>query len=122
MRLILRGDSVIDWHRLNFVAGEADEFLASQEFQAANPADRARMRNLRAEAIGYLRRHLDYPIPKPVENASVEELRQENQRLRKELRRAELEREILKELRRICEGVAAKCVWVRQLRDSFPVT
>ncbi|MBK6459764.1 MAG: TIGR04552 family protein [Myxococcales bacterium] len=74
VRLILRGDSVIDWHRLNFVAGEADEFLASQEFQAANPADRARMRNLRAEAIGYLRRHLDYPIPKPVENASVEEL------------------------------------------------
>ena len=43
VRLILRGDSVIDWHRLNFVAGEADEFLASQEFQAANPADRARM-------------------------------------------------------------------------------
>ena len=30
------------------------------------------------------------------ENATVEELRQENQRLRKELRRAELEREILK--------------------------
>jgi transposase len=30
------------------------------------------------------------------ENATLEELRQENQRLRKELRRAELEREILK--------------------------
>ena len=30
------------------------------------------------------------------ENASVEELREENKRLRKELRRAELEREILK--------------------------
>ena len=74
VRLILRGDSVIDWHRLNFVAGEADEFLASQEFRAEIPSDRARMRVLRAEAIGYLRRHLDYPIPKPVENASVEEL------------------------------------------------
>jgi len=37
------------------------------------------------------------PVPLPCgENASVEELRQENQRLRKELRRAELEREILK--------------------------
>jgi transposase len=30
------------------------------------------------------------------ENATLEELRQENQRLRKQLRRAELEREILK--------------------------
>lgn len=37
------------------------------------------------------------PPPTPCgENASVEELREENKRLRKELRRAELEREILK--------------------------
>ena len=37
------------------------------------------------------------PPPEPCgENATLEELRQENLRLRKELRRAELEREILK--------------------------
>jgi transposase len=42
--------------------------------------------------------HAKYaPPPEPCgENATLEELRQENQRLRKELRRAELEREILK--------------------------
>jgi len=42
--------------------------------------------------------HAKYaPRPEPCdENASVEELREENKRLRKELRRAELEREILK--------------------------
>lgn len=42
--------------------------------------------------------HAKYaPPPEPCgENATVEELRQENQRLRKQLRRAELEREILK--------------------------
>jgi transposase len=42
--------------------------------------------------------HAKYaPPPQPCgENATVEELRQENQRLRRELRRAELEREILK--------------------------
>jgi transposase len=42
--------------------------------------------------------HAKYaPPPSPCgENATVEELRQENQRLRRELRRAELEREILK--------------------------
>ena len=37
------------------------------------------------------------PVPEPCgEQATVEELRQENQRLRKQLKRAELEREILK--------------------------
>jgi transposase len=37
------------------------------------------------------------PQPEPCgENASLDELRAENQRLRRELRRAELEREILK--------------------------
>ena len=37
------------------------------------------------------------PLPEPCgDDATVEELRSENQRLRRELRRAELEREILK--------------------------
>ena len=37
------------------------------------------------------------PVPEPCgEQATFEELRQENQRLRKQLKRAELEREILK--------------------------
>jgi transposase len=42
--------------------------------------------------------HAKYaPPPEPCgENATLEELRKENQRLRRELRRAELEREILK--------------------------
>ena len=39
------------------------------------------------------------PKPEPCgENASLDELRAENQRLRRELRRAELEREILKKV------------------------
>src|SRR4051794_10500905 len=75
VRLILRGDSVIDWHRLNF-AGEAevDEFLFAQEFHTAESIDRARLEAIKSEAIGYLRRHFDYPIPKPVERATVKEL------------------------------------------------
>ena len=48
--------------------------------------------------------------PKPVpcdEHASLEELREENQRLRQQLKRAEREREILKKATGIfCEGVA----------------
>jgi uncharacterized protein (TIGR04552 family) len=75
VRLILRGDSVIDWHRLNF-EGEAEihEFLESQELHPDEPADRQRMEAVKGEAISYLRRHFEYPIPKPVERATVEEL------------------------------------------------
>ncbi len=75
VRLLLRGDSVIDWHRLNFQDGEEiGEFLLAQEFRPDEPADRARMDTIKAEAVNYLRRHFEYPIPKPVEQASVEDL------------------------------------------------
>jgi len=56
-----------------------------------------------AQAVGVgeqsLRKWHARLAPKPApcgENASLDELREENQRLRRELRRAELEREILK--------------------------
>ncbi|MBX3189897.1 MAG: TIGR04552 family protein [Labilithrix sp.] len=75
VRLLLRGDSVIDWHRLNFKDdAEIRDFLVAQEFRPEENADRARMNAIKAEAISYLRRHFEYPIPKPVEQASVEEL------------------------------------------------
>lgn len=74
VRLLLRGDSVIDWHRLNFDGtGEIRDFLLAQEFHPDENADRARMNAIKAEAISYLRRHFEYPIPKPVEQASIEE-------------------------------------------------
>ena len=75
IRLILRGDSVIDWHRLNFSdEAEAKEFLVAQELQPDDPVDAARMEAAKNEAIGYLRRQFEYPIPKPVERATVPEL------------------------------------------------
>lgn len=75
VRLVLRGDSVIDWHRLNFVdAGEIRDFIFAQEFHPDEPVDRARMDAIKAEAVSFLRRHFEYPIPKPVENSSIEEL------------------------------------------------
>jgi uncharacterized protein (TIGR04552 family) len=75
VRLVLRGDSVIDWHRLNLLTdAEVDELLRAQEFHPDEPADRARMAAIKNEAVSYLRRHFEYPIPKPVEQASVEEL------------------------------------------------
>jgi uncharacterized protein (TIGR04552 family) len=73
--LILRGDSAADWHRLNLVnEQEARELLEAHEFHPDEPSDRARLEKIKNEAISYLRRHFDFPIPKPVERASVEEL------------------------------------------------
>jgi uncharacterized protein (TIGR04552 family) len=75
VRLVLRGDSVIDWHRLNFRdEEEVREFLMAQEFHPDEAGDRARMNAIKGEAISYLRRHFEYPIPKPVEQATIEEL------------------------------------------------
>jgi uncharacterized protein (TIGR04552 family) len=75
VRLILRGDSVIDWHRLNLQGDdEVRDLLVAQEFRPDEPADRARMAAIKNEAVSYLRRHFEYPIPKPVEHASIEEL------------------------------------------------
>ncbi len=75
VRLILRGDSVIDWHRLNFAdVDEVAEFLVAQEFHPTEASDRARLESIKDEAVNYLRRHFDYPIPKPVERATVSEM------------------------------------------------
>ncbi len=75
IRLILRGDSVIDWRRLDFATHEeVGEFLLSQELRPHETADRHRMDHVKNEAIAYLRRQFDYPIPRPVERATVPEL------------------------------------------------
>jgi uncharacterized protein (TIGR04552 family) len=75
IRLILRGDSIIDWRRLDLAGDEqVREFLAAQELHADDASDRMRMEHVKAESIAYLRRQFDYPIPRPVERASVPEL------------------------------------------------
>jgi uncharacterized protein (TIGR04552 family) len=74
IRLILRGDSIIDWRRLDFDENQAHEFLVALELDPADPTDRVRMEHVKAEAIAYLRRQFDYPIPRPVERATVLEL------------------------------------------------
>jgi uncharacterized protein (TIGR04552 family) len=75
IRLILRGDSIIDWHKLHLeTETQARAFLASNEFLLDDPADRERLEIIQAESIAYLRRNFDLAIPKPVENARIEEL------------------------------------------------
>jgi len=53
---------------------EAREFLVAQELRPDEPKDRMRMDHVKGEAIAYLRRQFDYPIPQPIVRASVPEL------------------------------------------------
>jgi len=74
-RLLLRGDSVVDWHRLHIrTEEEAQKILEAHEFRPNEPADRSRLEAIKNEAIAYLRRHFEFPIPLPVARASVEEI------------------------------------------------
>jgi len=67
IRMLLRGGSVIDWHRLNYATeAEARELVAAQEFRLDDAADRARIESVKNSAMNYLRRNFDFPIPKPV--------------------------------------------------------
>lgn len=75
VRLILRGDSVVDWHRLSFDnRQQAVDFLAIQEFRVDNPSDGARIDDIKKDAIRYLRGNFDFPVPKPVSNSDMIDL------------------------------------------------
>ena len=75
LRLILSGGSVIDWHRLNLAdEGAARRFIENHELRPDEPKDRGFIEHVKGEAINYLRRHFAFAIPKPVEEASVEQL------------------------------------------------
>lgn len=75
LRLILRGGSVIDWHRLNFEGPEpARSFIRNHELDLDDPEDAEFVDRIKKDAISYLRRHFSFAIPKPVEQASLEEL------------------------------------------------
>ena len=72
IRLLLRGGSVIDWHRLNFVnENEAATFVRAQEIDYGNEIDRARMEVVKKTAIEYLKRRFHFPVPKPVANKDL---------------------------------------------------
>ena len=72
VRLLLRGGSVIDWYRLNFEDADAiRSFLEVQGLVLDDPGDLARAEVVKKSAMSYLRRHFDFPIPKPVANEDL---------------------------------------------------
>ncbi len=66
-RLLLRGGSIIDWHRLAFADyAEVSRFLRVNEFDPENNDDLNRLEELRDEAVDYLQRTFAYRIPPEV--------------------------------------------------------
>jgi uncharacterized protein (TIGR04552 family) len=73
LRLILRGDSVIDWHRLNLDdRSAAEQLIRNHDLDPVS--DRAYIDHVKDDAVRFLRRNFTFAIPKPVERASLEEL------------------------------------------------
>ncbi|MCS6911795.1 MAG: TIGR04552 family protein [Myxococcales bacterium] len=67
IRLLLTGSSVIDWHQLAFSSeAEVRRFLRVNEFDPDDERDMRRLDELRAEAVEYLTRQLEYRIPPEV--------------------------------------------------------
>lgn len=67
IRNLIRGGSVIDWHRLYFTDREqVDRFLRVHELDPENRQDMARLEALREDAVEYLERHLGFHIPEEV--------------------------------------------------------
>jgi len=64
IRSLLRGESVIDWHRLEFTdEGEVARFLRLNEFHVEVQEDMAYLERLRSEAVEYLRGTFHMKIP-----------------------------------------------------------
>ncbi|MBL8614519.1 MAG: TIGR04552 family protein [Deltaproteobacteria bacterium] len=64
IRLLLRGNSVIDWHRVHFLSrAEVDRFLRLHLLDLRNPEDRARLQHVHREAVNYLIQHLGLQFP-----------------------------------------------------------
>jgi uncharacterized protein (TIGR04552 family) len=67
LRNLLRGGSVVDWHRLYFADREqVDRFLRINEIDPSSPEDMARLEDLRERAVEYLERHLGFHVSEDV--------------------------------------------------------
>jgi uncharacterized protein (TIGR04552 family) len=67
VRNLLRGGSVVDWHRLYFTdRAQVDRFLRLNEIDPSSPGDIARLEDLRERAVEYLERYLSFHVSEDV--------------------------------------------------------
>lgn len=64
IRIMLRGDSVVDWHRLAFSDhNEVDRFLRLNEFDPQSDDEMGRLEDIRLRAVEYLGRVFTASVP-----------------------------------------------------------
>lgn len=69
VRLILRGNSIIDWNRASFASVEdVDRFLGLHLLDMADPEDHRRLRFVHGEAVNYLEEHLGLHFPEDMKD------------------------------------------------------
>ena len=69
--LLLRGNSIIDWHKLDLDSyAAADQFLRLHLLDIQDPLDRERLRFVFNEAINYLEEHLGLHFPPDLRDPS----------------------------------------------------
>lgn len=67
VRLLLRGESVVDWHKLAFIDhAEVDRFLRLNEFDPESDEEMGRLEDIREDAVDYLSRAFAMAIPDEV--------------------------------------------------------
>ncbi len=70
VRVFLRGDSVVDWHRLEFGDHEAvDRFLRANEFEPSSTEEMERLEEIRHDAVDYLTRNFSFRVPDDIAEA-----------------------------------------------------
>jgi uncharacterized protein (TIGR04552 family) len=68
--LVLRGGSVLDWHRLKVASrAECETILRVNGFDPGDALDRARLTEIRLSAIDYLERTFDFVFVSEIRNA-----------------------------------------------------
>lgn len=75
VELLLRGGTVVDWPRLVMSSREeAEELVRVHELDLERTDDLKYIASVRDEAIDYLKRNFDFPVPKPIRQASLIDL------------------------------------------------
>ena len=76
VRLVLRGGSVVDWHRLNFqTVDDARQFVRLNGFDPLNTADQESIKRVRTQAEDFLVRNFKFRLTRKLRSAdSIEDL------------------------------------------------
>lgn len=75
VRLILRGGSIIDWHRLNFEGrDDVARFVKNHDLDISAAADLEYLASVQNQAVRYLKRNFNFGIPQAIQSLDFVDL------------------------------------------------